>query len=57
MIRREFLVASVGSVAATLLNAQPHAPFPTDPRKRLSVSTYPFRAFIASGLTAMRRVA
>ncbi len=48
MIRREFLAASISGVAATLLNAKPHEQFPTEPRKRLSVSTYPFRAFITS---------
>lgn len=48
MIRREFIAATLGSAAATLLKAQPHYSFPTEPRKRLSVSTYPFRSVIAS---------
>jgi len=48
MIRREFLAAGIGGLTATLLKAQPHEQFPTEPRKRLSVATYPFRSVIAS---------
>ncbi len=45
--RREFLALSL-ALAAPLSAADPQANFPTDPRQRLAVSTYPFRAFIDS---------
>ncbi|MDQ2844467.1 MAG: sugar phosphate isomerase/epimerase [Acidobacteriota bacterium] len=45
--RRDFLALSLGGAAA--LSAQePRGAFPTDPRARLSVSTYPFRHLIAT---------
>ena len=40
--RREFLAVSLG-MAAALGAKEPDIRFPTEPRKRLSVSTYPFR--------------
>jgi sugar phosphate isomerase/epimerase len=56
--RREFLTASLagavaeqlaGSVrAANLPAAEPHLRFPTEPRQRLAVTSYPFRAWIES---------
>ena len=45
--RREFVAMSLG-MAASLRAASPTANFPTQPRERLAVSTYPFRAFIDS---------
>lgn len=48
--RREFLaIGCLGGLglAPALKAAAPSAFFPTPPRQRLSVSTYPFRAFIA----------
>lgn len=48
MIRREFIAAMVAGLTASWAKAAPHQQFPTEPRKRLAVSTYPFRAFIAS---------
>ena len=48
MIRREFLAAALGGAAGTLLHGQPHQNFPSEPRKRLAVSSYPFRTFIVS---------
>jgi sugar phosphate isomerase/epimerase len=46
MNRRAFLFTA----AAALASAQsPSAQFPTEPRKRLSVSTYPFRSYIGHG--------
>ncbi len=54
--RRDFLMKSSSlAVAAAALGrsasafaAEPHIEFPTDPRARLSVASYPFRDFIAS---------
>ncbi|MDE3178464.1 MAG: sugar phosphate isomerase/epimerase [Acidobacteriota bacterium] len=54
--RREFLgsAAALGAGAsilgktASLLAAEPHLEFPTEPRQRLSVTSYPFRAYIES---------
>jgi sugar phosphate isomerase/epimerase len=39
-----------GRVSGTAVNAdsEPHIPFPTHPRERISVASYPFRAFIVS---------
>jgi sugar phosphate isomerase/epimerase len=45
--RRGFLIGSIG-LAASLHGQQPQATFPTEPRQRLSVSTYPFRSIIKS---------
>jgi sugar phosphate isomerase/epimerase len=45
--RRDFLASSL-ALAASLKAAEPTANFPRDPRHRLSVSTYPFRAVIAT---------
>lgn len=46
--RRTFLqgAALCFSSAAVALRTSPHTTFPTSPRARLSVSTYPFRQFI-----------
>lgn len=52
MNRRQFLNYAAGlAAAATTLNAaqQPDVAFPTEPRQRLSVSTYPFRSVIHPG--------
>jgi len=53
--RRDFLTYSTLAVAAAefspsgfALPAKPHMIFPTEPRKRLSVASYPFRDFIES---------
>jgi sugar phosphate isomerase/epimerase len=46
-VRREFLAVALGA-AGTLLHGQPHQNFPSEPRKRLAVSSYPFRSFIVS---------
>ena len=47
--RREFLGLSLAVAAATSLRgANPAVNFPTDPRQRLAVSSYPFRAQIVS---------
>ena len=48
MIRREFLAVALGRATGTLLHGQPHQNFPSEPRKRLAVSSYPFRNFIVS---------
>jgi sugar phosphate isomerase/epimerase len=45
--RREFLGMSLAFVSS-LRAAEPQANFPTEPRQRLSVSTYPFRSVIYS---------
>jgi sugar phosphate isomerase/epimerase len=39
-----------GSASCVSVNAdsEPHIPFPTHPRERISVASYPFRAFIVS---------
>jgi sugar phosphate isomerase/epimerase len=39
-----------GRVSGTAVNAdsEPHIPFPTHPRERISVASYPFRAYIVS---------
>lgn len=54
--RRNFLKKSSGLAAAAValgrgtgaLASEPHITFPTDPRARLSVASYPFRDFISS---------
>ena len=57
--RREFLaklgVSASGSILFSRTGAlfaasqpQPHIPFPTAPRDRISVASYPFRAYIDS---------
>ncbi len=57
--RREFLASCAALVAAGKLTAaEPDVRFPTDPKHRLSVSTYPFRSVIinpakANGKTGM----
>jgi len=49
MNRRRFLGVSLASGAAPLFAAsEPHITFPTEPRARLGVASYPFRAFIDS---------
>jgi len=52
MNRRQFLgtalVAGSAGPAAMLAANEPHIDFPTDPRARLGVASYPFRAFIDS---------
>jgi sugar phosphate isomerase/epimerase len=54
--RREFLVQSAGATAGVLLlpalsgaSAQPSVSFPTAPRDRVAIASYPFREFIAGG--------
>ena len=48
--RRTFLGTSAALASALRLPAaEPSFPFPTDPKHRLSVSTYPFRDVIAPG--------
>lgn len=46
--RRVFLFASAAIATSALRAQEPHANFPTDPRARLSVATYPFRTVIKS---------
>jgi sugar phosphate isomerase/epimerase len=46
--RREFLGVSLAVAATSLRAAEPSINFPTDPRQRLAVSSYPFRAQIIS---------
>ncbi len=50
--RREFLGASIAGAALAstvpLRGAEPSATFPAEPRKRLAVSTYPFRSVVKS---------
>ena len=52
MNRRQFLgtalVAGSAGPAAIFAANEPHIDFPTDPRARLGVASYPFRAFIDS---------
>src|SRR5437763_16785104 len=56
LTRREFLRTTIasgtacGAATTALLGATegPHREFPTAPRERLSVTSYPFRAFIES---------
>lgn len=59
LTRRAFLeklsVATVGGFAAAIApgpgvnsNSEPHIPFPVHPRERVSVASYPFRAYIVS---------
>lgn len=50
MNRREFLAATVALAASA---KEPSANFPTKPRERLAVSTYPFRSVIGSGGSKM----
>src|ERR1700682_4572067 len=50
MNRRSFLQsAAPPPLARTLFAAEPDIKFPTEPRARLGVASYPFRAFIDSG--------
>lgn len=51
MNRRQFLAYAAGVAASTTAGAAegPNVSFPTEPRARLSVSTYPFRHFIRPG--------
>src|SRR5260370_41448895 len=45
--RRSFLVTSVAAAGAiTLRAAEPHLDFPAKPRDRLSVTSWPFRAYM-----------
>jgi sugar phosphate isomerase/epimerase len=48
MLRREFVAASLAAGFSSLLNAadRPNVDFPTAPRERLAVSSYPFRSLI-----------
>lgn len=48
MLRREFLAATLISGFCPLLESadRPNSSFPTDPRGRLAVSSYPFRSLI-----------
>jgi sugar phosphate isomerase/epimerase len=46
--RRTFLQAATAAAAATPLLAAPHLEFPTEPKQRLAVTSYPFRAYIES---------
>lgn len=48
MRRRDFLAASLASALCPLVRAtdRPNVNFPSDPRERLAVSTYPFRTLI-----------
>jgi sugar phosphate isomerase/epimerase len=46
--RRAFLLASTALAASRLRAQEPKTNFPTDPRQRLSVCTYPFRTVIKS---------
>lgn len=48
MDRRSFLLSSFALPAALRAEQKPDVNFPTDPRQRLSVSTYPFRSLIKS---------
>ena len=50
-----FSVLTVGGLAAAVvpgafgnLDSEPHIPFPTHPRERISIASYPFRAYIVS---------
>jgi sugar phosphate isomerase/epimerase len=45
--RRRFVLSSL-ALPAVLRAAVPHANFPTEPRQRLAVATYPFRSIIKS---------
>ncbi len=48
MLRRDFLAASVLAGSCPLVNGadKPNVAFPSEPRERLAVSTYPFRSLI-----------
>src|SRR2546427_683146 len=50
MNRRAFLETTLGAVATSrrLAAKEPNLTFPTEPRARLGVASYPFRAFIDS---------
>lgn len=51
--RREFLALSLALAASAKAHeVQPHDTFPTQPRERLAVSTYPFRHLIVSARNA-----
>ncbi|MGB7284803.1 MAG: sugar phosphate isomerase/epimerase family protein [Candidatus Acidiferrum sp.] len=41
-------IASKVSAALPIPDAQPHTPFPTNPRDRIAIPSYPFRAYIVS---------
>lgn len=45
LTRRNFLMTSAAG-AATLLAAEPQLTFPADPRERLAVTSWPFRAYM-----------
>src|SRR5579884_3054717 len=44
--RRRFLAAAAGIAGAASLHGQPNMKFPTEPRARIAVASYPFREFI-----------
>jgi len=47
LTRRDFLAASAAAAGATSLRgAEPHIDFPTKPRDRLSVTSWPFRKYM-----------
>ncbi|MGH9585068.1 MAG: hypothetical protein ACRD4O_19280, partial [Bryobacteraceae bacterium] len=59
MNRRQFLTsaAAFAAASASLQAAEPSVSFPTEPRKRLSVSTYPFRSFVRPGGMTLQQFA
>jgi sugar phosphate isomerase/epimerase len=48
MTRRAFLEAAAAAPILLADSPTPHLAFPTEPRKRLAVTSYPFRAYIES---------
>lgn len=56
--RRAVLTSATGAVSATFLSpnlvAAPNATFPTQPRARLAVTSYPFRTFLVSPTNSAR---
>ena len=44
--RRSFLAAGAGLISAAALRGEPNQKFPTDPRARVAVASYPFREFV-----------
>lgn len=49
--RRDLLTLASGALATRILAAsprEPHASFPTEPRMRLAVTSYPFRTYLVS---------
>ncbi|HZU24674.1 MAG TPA: sugar phosphate isomerase/epimerase family protein [Bryobacteraceae bacterium] len=44
--RRGFLGAATGIAGAAVLRGEPNLKFPTEPRARIAVASYPFREFI-----------